>query len=690
MSDYGDAFGYMGSSTNSLFSGSNPSGPSGHNPNARIDHGGFASFDGGASPENEFGGVSGLPQTTKVPLSHRSPFRSLRRRKVRFHAHLIVWGLLYTALAAVANGFGNSLQPISPLAFAHSFFTLVGFHLFTKGYGRSLLGYVFTILTTIFIQAFGTLLGFYGLFESDVKPLFEFLWLYCYACVYWSILVFLALLLQHAFMLAFPGSFLISLIYPAAHTTVTMIVLGYGFGTVTALGGAVLDYAPLQYVGALFGLGGVNFVTVLAGSTGYLVWRRHDPPRTRDTLVRNWMWLLALLVTTGFMMNGSWLFQKKSTQVMPSYGKASCVAGTGIDFSTATPSLEQTAIWNVTKSRGIAGDDIILWSEAALEVDSVAAENQLLGFGSNFTKAMGAAGSKAFVGMTYKKTEDGGDSFTSHLVLYNSAGAICWEYRKAYPSYMSENTERPGQAHLFYENTGTPLGKVSGAIGSDLDYPRYIKQAGYMRTDLFLDPSRSSERATGRRLTMSSMRAVENGFSLLHCTDTGISGLASGSWLLSGRPLLASKFTRYNSSAPYSSERVAVFDYMYQDEDRIPTFYAICGFAFDWILLAATILCGMCVVFDTDYLYDRSSVFAYYMRNWILVEDTAADPEVTEPGDVDTYTDFFKRRQHREGVGAEDGQQTDDAAPSAANNVWHDFMCFIMGPDYGHDDLDVV
>jgi hypothetical protein len=495
-------------------------------------------------------------------------------------------------------------------------------------------------------------------------------------------------------MLSFPGSFLISLVYPAAHTTVMMIILGYGFGTMTALGGAVLDYAPLQYVGALFGLGGVNFVAVLAGTTGYLVWRRHDPPRTRDTVTRNWMWLLALLVTTGFMMNADWLYQKKSGQVMPSYGRASCIAGSSIDFSGAlSGSEEQTALWSLTWERGVAGDDIILWSEAALRVGSVAAEGQLLEFGSNFTKDMGASGSQSFVGITYKKTEDEGKSFTSHLVLYNSSGFIVWRYRKAYPSYMSEVTERPGEAKMLYHDSNTPLGKLSGAIGSDLDYPQYIRDAGLERVDMFLDPSSSTERATGRRFAMSAMRAVENGFSLLHCTDAGISGLASGSWLLNGRPIQAQKFTRYNSSSPYSRERLAVFDHAYLDKDRMPTFYAVCGFAFDWIVLGFTILCGIFVVLDTQYLYDRSVWISYCMRTWILVEETAADPEVTEPGDIDVYTDFF-RRKHREteaGVDSDELRYLEEStAVPPREGAWLSFVRLFYGPEYDQDELDLV
>jgi predicted amidohydrolase len=699
MSDYEDAFGYMGSSTNSLFGG-NPS-ASGYNPTSRIANSGvpgggavLPSFDNEGG-DDEFGGVSGLPDVSSVPVTPWTPFRMLKRRRVLFRWDIIRLGIRYTVLAAVSNGFGNSLQPISPFAFAHSFFTLVGFHLFTKGFGRSLLGYMLTIATTIFIQSFGTLLGFYGLYENNVKPLFELLWLYCYACVNWSIITFIALLLQHAFMLAFPGSFFISLVYPAAHTTVMMVVLGYGFGTMTSLGGAVLDFAPLQYVGALFGLGGVNFVTVLAGTTGYLVWRRHDPPRTRDTVARNWIWLLALLVTTGFVMNADWLYQKKSGQVMPSYGRASCIAGTGISFSASSPSEEQTAIWSVTRDRGVAGDDIILWSEAALEVGSAVEESQLLEFGGNVTRDMGAAGSRSFVGVTYKKSEDGGKSFTSHLVLYNSSGSISWRYRKAYPSYMSEVSERPGKARLYFLDTNTPLGRVSGAIGSDLDYPHYIRQAGRSRADLFLDPSSSTQRATVRRLTMSAMRAVENGFSLLHCTDAGISGLASGSWLLNGRPIEAQKFTRYNSSAPYSHERLAVFDYTYLDDDRYSTFYAICGFAFDWIMLGFTILCGIFVFLNTDYLYDRSSWswVSYFMRTWVLVEETAADPEVTEPGDVDLYTDFFKRK-HRDGEAGADGddqrQLEESAAAPPRESAWQSFVRFFLGPEYDLDDIDLV
>ena len=72
-----------------------------------------------------------------------------------------------------------------------------------------------------------------------------------------------------------------------------------------------------------------------------------------------------------------------------------------------------------------------------------------------------------------------------------------------------------------------PFGRISAAICFDLDFPGLLAQAGEGRATLLLQPAQTwgSDAFRARHLHGNSLRAAENGFTLLRCASDGVSGV---------------------------------------------------------------------------------------------------------------------------------------------------------------------
>lgn len=106
----------------------------------------------------------------------------------------------------------------------------------------------------------------------------------------------------------------------------------------------------------------------------------------------------------------------------------------------------------------------------------------------------------------------------NRFVLLGPDGEPVWDFYKA--------TRVPGDRHVVGDGrlpvADTPLGRLSGAICFDLDFPAVLRQAGRLDADVLIAPSNDWTEVRFLHARMAVMRAIEQGFYLVRPTKDGI------------------------------------------------------------------------------------------------------------------------------------------------------------------------
>ena len=211
--------------------------------------------------------------------------------------------------------------------------------------------------------------------------------------------------------------------------------------------------------------------------------------------------------------------------------------------SYAVPSEE--ALWNATVAAVAASPahSLVLWSEAALNLHSPAVEADTL------TRAASiAASGPAFLGLSYyvhygpqasskASSDDYWDSsdriHTVFALFAPGTGRMVTRYIKAHPVPLADYhvVAGPAVAPLVHD---TPWGPTSVGICFDEDFPDFVRQA--TGAALIMQPAQTwGSHAFGRRHFLgNSLRAVENGATLVRCGSDGYSGGVSPTGVLHG------------------------------------------------------------------------------------------------------------------------------------------------------------
>jgi apolipoprotein N-acyltransferase len=107
-------------------------------------------------------------------------------------------------------------------------------------------------------------------------------------------------------------------------------------------------------------------------------------------------------------------------------------------------------------------------------------------------------------------------------VLIDPAGQVLWIYDKAHPTPGPEAAfTAPGPGIVPIAET--PFGRIASVICFDMDFPWLVRQAGQARADLLIAPSLDWDTAKRSHAQLATVRAVENGVSLLRPSGDGLS-----------------------------------------------------------------------------------------------------------------------------------------------------------------------
>lgn len=501
-------------------------------------------------------------------------------------------GFTFLAVSGVAAGFGNSLEPVSILAILSSSFLILGLDLIFKRdeveISRPLL--CKTVCVVLVSQSFGFLLGFNGIFAIPHVSANSVFITFFAGFLSWCLYIIFAVVPHVYFTNRYRGCFLAVVVYATTHTMVSCVLIGNIFSTFYAVGNAALDYEPLKHVGSLFGLGGINFIVVLIGSSFGLYISNHSLYRVG---LKYFMWsLCVVLIIASFIMQSDSVYQVNVNRETATTTPVSCVFAQGAEYESEA----YENIWISVANRVSKGDSFVIMSEEALEIKSIAQETSVLE--KAFEIANTTSLQEVYIGVTYSKFIGGESMGTNQFALVSNiqpnASQPVWNYHKAHPVPLVESDVRPGDGILPTHNS--IYGKLSGAICFDMDYPLTMHQAGLKEVDMLIQPSWTWDAINYRHFDGDAVRAVENGFSYFRCSSEGESGIVNPR----GK-FLARQYT--------GADPLVEVTFSLPIVKHVATMYTYFGWIFDWVCLGLSIFIYGVTFLPDEYLYGLNEGF---------------------------------------------------------------------------------
>jgi apolipoprotein N-acyltransferase len=486
------------------------------------------------------------------------------------------YGYIWLFLSAIFLGLGNSLEPVTILSWLHLYCLIIGIE------GLTLIKWNYTffvICYVVILHAIGFTIGFSTIFGYPHPTTMTLLQTFAIGLLYWTLIVILALIPHYYLHRRYSSISWTLFVYPICQTTVSIVIIGNVASTFTSIGNSVLDIAPLAQISSLVGLAGIEFYVVLSATWAAYLTIGYVTINSR--IFSHFIFFSFCLFTiTGFLIHSDSFYQRNvSSQIQPLL-TASCVFGQTEKYGTNS----YEAVWTNTKNRILEQNNFIIWAEETVEINSDEEEEELIERGINLTLQSNGL---SYLGLAYYKHKHHANKATNHFTLITPDGIVAWNYKKAHPVPGVEDEVDPGP--LEVPTHDSKYGKLSGSICFDLDYPNTIKQAGEKKVDIFLQPSWTWNAISSRHFLGDSLRAVENGFTLIRCSSDGESGVVNPRGVLKTR-----LFTGHNP------ETVVVFPVA--KEDRVETMYSLFGFVFEWILLCLMLLSYLLLLAPSKWL----------------------------------------------------------------------------------------
>ena len=222
---------------------------------------------------------------------------------------------------------------------------------------------------------------------------------------------------------------------------------------------------------------------------------------------------------------------------------------------------------SLTEREARAGADIIMWQEAALLLKTDQEIYPVLEKTVRIAREYNCYILAAYV------IHEGPKTLGKNLaVLITPDGKIDFEYQKARPLPQGLSINGPD----ILQVADTPFGRISAAICYDADFPTYIRQATAKKVDILLVPSSDWKEIDPLHTRMISLRAVENGISLVRHSYTSL----SMAWNYLGEPLATMDYFT-------TKDRVMI---SHLPTERVFTLYGVFGDYFPWLCIAGLIV----------------------------------------------------------------------------------------------------
>lgn len=286
---------------------------------------------------------------------------------------------------------------------------------------------------------------------------------------------------------------------------------------------------PLMQLASLTGIWGITFLIALGATVANLVWERGWRP-ARFALGA-YLSLLVMVAGYGAYRLG-----------LPATGEPVRLAGitvptrgpAGEIVERAVAAGQDAAAWEalskdaqqlnarllaLSAREAAEGARVILWSEANAVVmadgeAALVADAQAIARAHDTMLALGVA----------RILQRDPLRLENRLILVGPEGLL-WAYDKA-KRVPGLETEIVPESSASIPVAATPLGRISGAICFDTDFPPLLYVAGKKEVDLLLSPARDWPGIDPRHTEQAIFRAIEQGFTLVRQARDGWSVVA--------------------------------------------------------------------------------------------------------------------------------------------------------------------
>jgi len=329
----------------------------------------------------------------------------------------------------------------------------------------------------------------------------------------------LTLLLDRWLAQRLPG-FAGTLVFPLAITTMDLInVATNPMGSISATAYSQYDNLVLLQLVSLTGIWGLSFLVSWLGTVVNWAWERQFAWNEikRGALVYFGIMLLVLVYgearlwftptpaqtvrVAGFTMVDWRVEQAEMTRVFKA------------DRNVFRQRMEERyqMYFDATIKEARAGAKMISWPENAMTV-TPEDEPSLVARLGVLAKQEGIYLMAPIIEMT------DGSPYANKLLIFDPLGEIVLEHYK-FGGAESNRITGDGVLHTVQ----TPFGVISGIICWDTQYQGVVTQAGRNGSDILFTPSMTFRETDPIFAYMSILRAIENGVSVVHISDGGLS-----------------------------------------------------------------------------------------------------------------------------------------------------------------------
>ncbi len=365
------------------------------------------------------------------------------------------------------------------------------------------------------------------------------------------------------------GGFASTLVFPLAYVSVELIcILTSPFSSWGSLAYTQYDLQPLIQLVSLTGVLGIAFLITWTASVIHWAWRRRFEPAA--------IWRgagLCAAVVVAVLVFG--LARLSIASPHPETVRAGTVAATAatkdlLAAAEANPKFAEDKYRVVladylSRTRQLAkgGARIVIWDELAVRTP-FDLETTFIAQGQAV-----ASDEHIYLLMALRVQDPGSPAQArkNEAVLIGPNGDVLFVYLKNMTSPGDVEVQGDGQI----DTAETSLGRLGAAICLDMDNPELIAQAGRAHTGLMLVPTWDLPAMEVMHMRMASLRAVENGFSLLRSTRDGFSAAYDSQ----GRQLAVSETT--------TTDGTMIVDVPIGSS---PTLYSVIGDLLGWLCLA--------------------------------------------------------------------------------------------------------
>ncbi|NNE34059.1 MAG: apolipoprotein N-acyltransferase, partial [Rhodothermales bacterium] len=380
-----------------------------------------------------------------------------------------------------------------------------------------------------------------------------------------------------------------TLIFPCASVAVEYVNTVI-FGSWGAIPYSQVDNLPLLQIASVTGMWGITFLIAWTASCVAFIWEDFEAGRSRLRLAAAvGATLIAVLMFGGlrlaFAPDGPTTTVVTFTAEKQLVTIREAVAESGhngfADLAKADRARYADVLEGVypelfqrTKDAASPGVSIVMWPEEGMDVLEEV-EPAFLDSAGSVARQTGAYLLLAYRVLPVTDPTHGAENVAT---LVGPDGTVRFRYLKTYP--VPGVTERPGDGRLPLEQT--PFGLISTAICYDMDFTGLIHQAGRAGVDLMLVPAWDWRAIDPLHARMASVRAVENGFSMVR--ETG-----------AGRSVAVDPFGRVLAEKDYFSTPYAAM-VAHVPAHSVWTVYGFVGDFFAWMCVAGFVYAALVAV----------------------------------------------------------------------------------------------